>query len=408
MLYYEKRKKGACFVNDIVISAENISKKIVRRKAGSSFFKPEYEEKFILRDIYFSASKGECIAVIGENGGGKSSLLNILSGADSEFDGTLSINSKPISINALIKKLKPKVNGRKNLKGLFSALGIKNKDIPPLLTLAEDFCDLGDSLDENVSTFSLGMKARLVFSAVAFAEPLLVFIDDMQSLFDAVFIKKAIDKITELKLSGTTFIISDSTLSLPYSLSARTVVLREKTIISDGTPEKEVTAFLEKAFAEKDRKLTRFYETRTAAESERSRWGNKNIEILGVDLFSGSGKKCSDFDPEGRMVIRIEYKINKPVSEIGFSVGIFGTDGICRYFTDTYIDGVLVDIKQRGRISLIIERSGFMESSYRIDVAAHDKSGMPYDYVLDIARFKTSSPINDRGMFRPLHRWEND
>ena len=106
-------------MNDIVISAENISKKIVRRKAGSSFFKPEYEEKFILRDIYFSASKGECIAVIGESGGGKSSLLNILSGADSEFDGTLSINSKPISINALIKKLKPKVNGRTNLKCCF-------------------------------------------------------------------------------------------------------------------------------------------------------------------------------------------------------------------------------------------------------------------------------------------------
>ena len=112
--------------------------------------------------------------------------------------------------------------------------------------------------------------------------------------------------------------------------------------------------------------------------------------------------------PHYILCVRIEYKINRPVSDIGFSVGIFGADGVCRYFTDTYIDEVLVDIKQRGRISLILERSGLMENSYRIDVAAHDKAGMPYDYVLGIAKFKTSSPINDRGMYRPAHRWEND
>ena len=252
------------------------------------------------------------------------------------------------------------------------------------------------------------MKMRLVFSAVAFSNTGLVIIDDMPSAFDRVFMRKVTDKIEELRLMGTSFIISDNTVSLPLSLSAKTVSMAGGKMISMGNPTEETTVFLEKALSDRERRVTEFFERQPLSERELSRWGNQNIEILGVDLFSGNGKKCYDFDPEGRMVIRIEYKINRPVSDIGFSVGIFGADGVCRYFTDTYIDEVLVDIKQRGRISLILERSGLMENSYRIDVAAHDKAGMPYDYVLGIAKFKTSSPINDRGMYRPAHRWEND
>jgi len=394
-------------LDEILINARHVCKKITKRKKGSSLFKPEYEEITILSGVNLTVNKGECIAVIGESGAGKTLLLDILSGKDKEFSGELSL-SPSAYINEIVKKLSPRLSGEKNILHILSTFGIKKKEAISFYDKIAVFSELSENLEKPVREYSFGMKMRLVFSAVAFSGAGLVIIDDMPSAFDRVFMKKVTDKIEELRLMGTSFVLSDNTINLPLSLSAKTVSMSGGKMISVGNPTEETTRFLEKAFSERERKITEFFERQPLSEREFSRWGNQNIEILGVDLFSGNGKKCYDFDPEGRMVIRIEYKINRPVSDIGFSVGIFGADGVCRYFTDTYIDEVLVDIKQRGRISLILERSGLMENSYRIDVAAHDKAGMPYDYVLGIAKFKTSSPINDRGMYRPLHRWEND
>ena len=394
-------------MDEILITANDIGKKIKKRKKGSSLFKPEYEEITILSGVNLTVNRGECVVVIGESGAGKTLLLDILSGKDNEFSGGLSL-SPSAYINEIAKKLSPRLSGEKNILHILSTFGIKKKDAISVYDKIAVFSELFENLEKPVREYSFGMKMRLVFSAVAFSGAGLVIIDDMPSAFDRIFTRKVTDKIEELRLMGKSFIISDNTTNLPLILSAKTVSMSGGKMISVGNPAEETTAFLEKALSERERRVTEFFERQPLSERELSRWGNQNIEIIGVDLFSGNGKKCYDFDPEGRMVIRIEYRINRPVSDIGFSVGIFGVDGVCRYFTDTYIDEVLVDIKQRGRISLILERSGLLENSYRIDVAAHDKAGMPYDYVLGIAKFKTSSPINDRGMYRPAHRWEND
>ena len=46
-----------------------------------------YEKKPVLKDIYLSYFYGAKIGVIGLNGSGKSSLLKILAGVDTEFSG---------------------------------------------------------------------------------------------------------------------------------------------------------------------------------------------------------------------------------------------------------------------------------------------------------------------------------
>ncbi|MCX7658428.1 MAG: ABC transporter ATP-binding protein, partial [Oscillospiraceae bacterium] len=56
-------------------------------------------------------------------------------------------------------------------------------------------------------------------------------------------------------------------------------------------------------------------------------------------------------------------------------------------------------------VTCSIERLGFIEGSYWIDVAAHDERGTPFDYILKRAEFFTASPIKDVGMARPVHRW---
>ena len=61
-------------MDEILITANDIGKKIKKRKKGSSLFKPEYEEITILSDVNLTVNRGECVVVIGESGAGKTLL----------------------------------------------------------------------------------------------------------------------------------------------------------------------------------------------------------------------------------------------------------------------------------------------------------------------------------------------
>jgi lipoprotein-releasing system ATP-binding protein len=59
------------------------------------FYEPE---KFqVLKDISFSARKGEFLALVGKSGSGKSTLLYVLSTMDTDYAGRLSINGEPLT-----------------------------------------------------------------------------------------------------------------------------------------------------------------------------------------------------------------------------------------------------------------------------------------------------------------------
>ncbi len=56
--------------------------------------KKVYEEKVIFEDITFDLNENQIISILGPSGIGKTTLLNIISGIDKEFDGSINLNSK--------------------------------------------------------------------------------------------------------------------------------------------------------------------------------------------------------------------------------------------------------------------------------------------------------------------------
>ena len=73
------------------------TKKVIYTMVNVSKF---YGQKQVLKDIYLSYFYGAKIGVLGLNGSGKSSLLKILAGLDSEFAGE-TILSKGLSVGYL-------------------------------------------------------------------------------------------------------------------------------------------------------------------------------------------------------------------------------------------------------------------------------------------------------------------
>src|SRR5437588_9961655 len=62
------------------------SEKIIYSMIGVS---KAHDKKVVLKDIYLSYFSGAKIGVLGLNGSGKSSLLRILAGVDTKYDGQI-------------------------------------------------------------------------------------------------------------------------------------------------------------------------------------------------------------------------------------------------------------------------------------------------------------------------------
>jgi hypothetical protein len=94
------------------------------------------------------------------------------------------------------------------------------------------------------------------------------------------------------------------------------------------------------------------------------------------------------------------------VSDFVFGIGIFNSEGICCYGTNTHIEGA-----RPGRLAgdaeetFAIDRLDLVEGSYKLDVAVHRENGTPYDYHRLLYDFRVTSPVQDVGIYRPPHRW---
>ncbi len=56
----------------------------------------KHEDNIILKELSFEINRGEKIQIVGKNGGGKSTLINILCGFETEYEGEILINGKSL------------------------------------------------------------------------------------------------------------------------------------------------------------------------------------------------------------------------------------------------------------------------------------------------------------------------
>ncbi|NTF33467.1 ABC transporter ATP-binding protein [Rhizobium skierniewicense] len=175
---------------------------------GRSGPAPTYHREFwALHDISFQVRPGETLGIIGRNGGGKSTLLQILAGTLAPTAGDLTVKGRVAALLELGSGFNPDFTGRENVLLNARILGLSSEQIDASYDEIVAFADIGDFIDQPVKTYSSGMFVRLAFAVQAHINASIVIIDEALAVGDVFFRQKCYARLEEIRSSGAAVLL---------------------------------------------------------------------------------------------------------------------------------------------------------------------------------------------------------
>ena len=161
-----------------------------------------------LDNVSFEIEKGDAIGIIGKNGSGKSTILQIVCGTLSPSAGEIEVNGKIAALLELGSGFNPEFTGRENIEINAILLGMTKKDIKMRIQDIIEFAEIGIFIDQPVRTYSSGMIVRLAFAIIAHANADIMVIDEALAVGDSYFTQKCMRYIQRFKQTGTLVFVS--------------------------------------------------------------------------------------------------------------------------------------------------------------------------------------------------------
>jgi ABC-2 type transport system ATP-binding protein/lipopolysaccharide transport system ATP-binding protein len=113
------------------------------------------------------------------------------------------------------------------------------------------------------------------------------------------------------------------------------------------------------------------------------------------------------YNPDESLTIEFDVKAAKPQTDFVFGIGIFNTEGIMCYGSNTFLeDFTSKRISGDGKVSVEIPGLNLINGTYFLDIAVHKRDGYPFDYHHFQYSFKVTSTNRDLGIARVPHQWD--
>jgi ABC-2 type transport system ATP-binding protein len=203
-----------------------------------------YKQLHVLRGVDFDVARGSIFALLGSNGAGKTTVVNILSTLLKADAGTASVNGfgvatqapevrESISLTGQFAAVDELLSGRENLVLVARLRHLKNPG-----TIADDLLDrfsLTDAAGRKVSTYSGGMRRRLDIAMSLIGTPPVIFLDEPTTGLDPQARIEVWQAVEELAERGTTVLLTTQSLDEAEHLADRIAILHEGRILVNGT-----------------------------------------------------------------------------------------------------------------------------------------------------------------------------
>ncbi len=144
-----------------------------------------YVEITALDNVSLCLKKSDRIGLIGANGSGKTTLLYLCAGAIAAKQGTVEITGRVAPQFSMMAGIRQELSGRLNaeLKSLY--LGVSQHQIEEKIERIKELSGLGGYFELPVSSYSQGMRSRLVVSMLTLVEKDILVMDEWIGAADA-------------------------------------------------------------------------------------------------------------------------------------------------------------------------------------------------------------------------------
>jgi lipopolysaccharide transport system ATP-binding protein len=200
-----------------------------------------------LDQISITLRAGDRIGLVGRNGSGKSSLLQVLARIIRPDSGRLIIPPKTrILLLSIAAGFENALSGRENAMLSALYLGMDLVTAEARLDEIKAFSELDDFFDQPLYTYSSGMISRLGFAVALQVEPDVLLIDEILSVGDHHFQQKSKNALMNRLRSNQATIIATHDISLLRETTTHTLWIENGKVQHYG-PTHETLELYEKA-----------------------------------------------------------------------------------------------------------------------------------------------------------------
>jgi lipopolysaccharide transport system ATP-binding protein len=292
-----------------------------------------HEDFWALRDLTFEVRRGETFCIVGENGSGKSTMLQIVAGILAPTTGTANVTGRVSALLELGSGFNPEFSGKDNVYLNAAILGFSRAQVDRIYRRIEEFAEIGDFIHQPVKTYSSGMVVRLAFAVAIHVDPEILIVDEALAVGDIYFRQRCVRKVHELRSRGVTILFVSHSAGDVKALGDRTMWLDQGRVRALGETDKVVAQYLA-AMVEKDSAYLELKpqaplaeggpveapEVVTTIPNVDHRYGDGRAEILGIAVLDKYGHALPLLRPSEECVVRISVRARETIAlpNVGF------------------------------------------------------------------------------------------
>ncbi len=393
-----------------IISLKGVGKRYRISSSRSAWIKDLFRpgkgssthEFWAVEDVDLEIEAGSTLGILGRNGAGKSTLLKMISGVSRPTAGEVRVDGRLAAIFSTGAGFNPEFTGRDNvmLNGLI--LGISRDEMLARMDDIESFADIGEFMDQPIKTYSSGMKSRLGFAVAVNVEADILVLDEALSAGDAAFKKKALQRMYDLRDSGTTVLFVSHSIGMVKRFCTEAILLHKGHLIATGEPSEVVDRYRDLLDNSEDAKKARDGQSeqeiqldysiehedeedtpfRDGSSPRGARNGSPNgavppssgeATVLGAELLDWNGEPARAVASGAGITVRVHLQYHGDEEESVLDLALRDGDGLEVFATGTADEGAPIGPRARGgRASVDFTFAvALRPGRYAVDAALH-------------------------------------
>jgi lipopolysaccharide transport system ATP-binding protein len=410
-----------------VIRLQNVSKRYsLRRHEGASLAKallrtvvraPRSGYHYALTDVTLEVHRGSSLAVLGVNGGGKTTLLKLISGVTLPTTGTVEVRGRVGGVVELGAGFHLDLSGIENVFMHATLLGLSRAEIRRRLETILDFAELGSFVHAPVRQYSWGMMLRLAFAIAVHTDPDILLIDEALAVGDGYFQWKCLRKMAELRERGTTLLFVTHVPELAEAMCDQAVWLDAGRVRALGPTHRTATQYNDHVLKDAVQKRpVGSWRTDVFGLMPYVRVGSGQVLIESVRLLGPAGGSTRVFNMHDPVTIEIVVEAQDRVPGVAVCIGIERVgQGVA--IINSRVDGGVFDVPPgKSTLKAVIPDLSLYTGSYYISISLFEAGDISriYDSHVKIQTFRVNEPENTgrystRSVYLPARvEWEAD